>query len=136
MGTEREVVGRAQQGDERAYEALVIALHPRLFRLAHGVLRDPALAEEATQQAFLDLWRSLPRLRDPEALTASSYRSLLETVAEQAAEHPERLAPEPPAPEPSRAAVPARSSSGRPSRRNGGQRRRCRGYAPGHSAGA
>ena len=95
MGTEREVVVRAQKGDERAFEALVVAIHPRLFRLAHGVLRDPALAEDAAQQAFLDSWRLLPRLRDPERFTAWSYRSLLEAADEIAGQHPERLSPEP-----------------------------------------
>ncbi len=96
MGTEREVVVRAQKGDERAFEALVVAIHPRLFRLAHGILRDPALAEDAAQQSFLDSWRLLPRLRDPERFTAWSYRSLLDAADELAGRHPERLSPEPP----------------------------------------
>jgi DNA-directed RNA polymerase specialized sigma24 family protein len=26
---------------------------------------DPHLAEDATQRAFLDNWRNMPRLRDP-----------------------------------------------------------------------
>jgi len=95
MATEREVVARAQKGDERAFEALVVAIHPRLFRLAHGILRDPVLAEDAAQQAFLDSWRLLPRLRDPERFTAWSYRSLLEAAGEIAAKHPERLSPAP-----------------------------------------
>ena len=59
-------VERARGGDERAFEALTITWHPRLFRLAHGILRDPVLAEDAAQRAFLETWRRLPRLKELE----------------------------------------------------------------------
>ena len=38
------------------------------------VLRDAALAEDATQQALLAIWRDLPRLRDPGRFEAWCYR--------------------------------------------------------------
>lgn len=59
-----DLVKRATHGDERAFEALALATHPRLFKVAHGILRDPELAEDATQQALLESWQSLRRLRD------------------------------------------------------------------------
>lgn len=59
------LVERARAGDELAFEALTVTWHPRLFRLAHGIMRDPALAEDATQRAFLEVWRWLPRLHEP-----------------------------------------------------------------------
>lgn len=59
------LVERARGGDERAFEALTVTWHPRLFRLAHGILRDPELAEDAVQRAFLETWRWLPRLEEP-----------------------------------------------------------------------
>jgi len=38
---------------------------------------DVDLAEDATQQALLSIWRDLPQLRDPEKFDAWSYRLLL-----------------------------------------------------------
>jgi DNA-directed RNA polymerase specialized sigma24 family protein len=52
------LVALAQQGDKRAFESLTLAHHTRLLRVAHGILRDRRMADEAaTQQACLDIWR-------------------------------------------------------------------------------
>ncbi len=83
-----ELVMRAQQGDQRAFEALTVASHPRLFRVAYGILRDPALAEDATQQAFIDIWRFLRRLRDPARFEAWSYRLLVNACYDEARRQP------------------------------------------------
>ena len=74
---DQDLVTRAQHGDQVAFEALMVAHHRRLFLLAHGILRDPHRAEDATQQAFLDIWRDLRKLRDPARFEAWSYRLLV-----------------------------------------------------------
>ena len=79
---------RAQGGDGRAFEALAEAHHPRLFRVAYGILRDRHLAEDATQQAFLDIWRHLPRLRDAARFEAWSYRLLVNACYDEADRRP------------------------------------------------
>ncbi len=89
-GMDRELVVRAQGGDQRAFEALTVATHPRLFRLAHGVLREALLAEEATQQAFIDIWRFLRRLPDPSHFEAWSYRILLDACRDASGGQPGR----------------------------------------------
>lgn len=71
------LVVQAQRGDTRAFESLMVADHHRLFRVAQGILRDPYLAEDATQQAFLDIWRDIRRLRDPSKFAGWSYRLLV-----------------------------------------------------------
>jgi RNA polymerase sigma-70 factor, ECF subfamily len=45
--------------------------------VAHRILRDTDLAEDATQQALLSIWRDLPQLRDPARFDAWSYRLLV-----------------------------------------------------------
>ena len=65
-GMDRDLVLRAQEGDPQAFEALTAAHHSRLFKVAYGILRDRHLAEDATQQAFIDIWRYLRKLRDPD----------------------------------------------------------------------
>ena len=88
-GMDQELVVRAQKGDQRAFETLTAADHPRLFRVAHGILGDPHLAEDATQQAFLDIWRNIPRLRDPAKFEGWSYRLLVHACYAEARRKPD-----------------------------------------------
>jgi RNA polymerase sigma-70 factor (ECF subfamily) len=72
-----ELIGRAQHGDEEAFASLAVAAGDRLHAVAHRILRDADLAEDATQQALLAIWRDLPQLRDPARFDAWSYRLLV-----------------------------------------------------------
>lgn len=69
-----ELVTRAQQGDETAFAELMEAVGGRLHRIAYSILRDRALAEDATQLGLLQMWRKLPGLRDPARFEGWSYR--------------------------------------------------------------
>ena len=71
------LVIRAQGGDEEAFASLAVAVGGRLHAVAHRILRDTDLAEDATQQALLSIWRDLPQLRDPARFDAWSYRLLV-----------------------------------------------------------
>ncbi|MFI5226755.1 MAG: RNA polymerase sigma factor [Candidatus Limnocylindrales bacterium] len=72
-----DLVVRAQHGDEEAFASLAVAVGGRLHAVAHRILRDIELAEDATQQALLTIWRDLPQLRDPARFDAWSYRLLV-----------------------------------------------------------
>lgn len=72
-----ELVTRAQHGDEEAFASLAVAIGDRLHAVAQRILRDVDLAEDATQQALLSIWRDLPQLRDPDKFDAWAYRLLL-----------------------------------------------------------
>ena len=72
-----DLVVRAQRGDEEAFASLAVAVADRLHAVAHRILRDTDLAEDATQQALLTIWRDLPQLRDPARFDAWSYRLLV-----------------------------------------------------------
>jgi RNA polymerase sigma-70 factor (ECF subfamily) len=85
---DQDLVVRVQQGDEGAFEALATADYPRLHRVAYGVLGEPAAAEDATQQALLDVWRRLRRLRDPAKYEAWSYRLLVRACYAEAKRRP------------------------------------------------
>jgi RNA polymerase sigma-70 factor (ECF subfamily) len=88
---DQDLVVRAQHGDQRAFDALTVTNHSRLFRVAYGILRDRHLAEDATQQAFLDIWRHIPRLRDPSKFEAWSYRLLVNACYDEAKRQPKWL---------------------------------------------
>ena len=68
---------RAQHGDESAFSELAYGIGDRLFALASRILRDGDLAEDATQQAIVTIWRELPALRDPARFEAWTYRILV-----------------------------------------------------------
>src|SRR5258708_19185091 len=70
-------MGGAHKGGGEAFESLAVAGGDRLHAVAHRILRDTDLAEDATQQALLAIWRDLPQLRDPARFDAWSYRLLV-----------------------------------------------------------
>jgi RNA polymerase sigma-70 factor, ECF subfamily len=71
---ETELVTRAQRGDQAAFAEIASTTYGRLHSLAFGILRDRSLAEDATQQAMLEAWRNLPKLREPARFEAWTYR--------------------------------------------------------------
>jgi len=72
-----DLVVRAQRGDKEAYAALASGIADRFLAVARRILRDLDLAEDATQQALLGIWRDLPQLREPDRFEAWSYRLLV-----------------------------------------------------------
>ncbi len=72
-----DLVSRAQQGDKEAYAILAGGFADRFLAVARRILRDLDLAEDATQQALMTIWRDLPQLRDPGRFEAWSYRLLV-----------------------------------------------------------
>ena len=72
-----DLVVRAQRGDREAYAILASGIADRFLAVARRILRDVDLAEDATQQALLTIWRDLPQLRDPARFEAWSYRLLV-----------------------------------------------------------
>jgi RNA polymerase sigma-70 factor, ECF subfamily len=72
-----DLVIRAQHGDKSAYAHIAADIGDRLLGVARHILRDVDLAEDATQQALLAIWRNLPRLREPERFDAWSYRLIV-----------------------------------------------------------
>jgi RNA polymerase sigma-70 factor, ECF subfamily len=71
---QHELVERAQAGDVDAFRDLVYASGPRLYGIACRILRDATRAEDALQQALIQMWEGLPGLRDPDRFDAWTYR--------------------------------------------------------------
>jgi RNA polymerase sigma-70 factor, ECF subfamily len=72
-----ELVQLAQNGDKDAFASLASALGNRFLATSRRILGDIELAEDATQQALLAIWRDLPQLRDPARFEAWAYRILV-----------------------------------------------------------
>ncbi len=56
-----ELLQRSARGDRAAFATLYDATAARVHGLALRVVRDPAQAEEVTQEAFLEIWRTASR---------------------------------------------------------------------------
>jgi RNA polymerase sigma-70 factor (ECF subfamily) len=79
-----EVVRRAASGDQDAFERLVRPAAERLLGIARKILRDPDAAEDAVQQAVIQAWRELPRLREPERFDAWLTKLLVSACYQEA----------------------------------------------------
>ena len=74
---ETDLLIRARGGDRAAFGLLAGDIARRFLPVARRILRDIDLAEDATQQALVAVWRELPQLRDPARFEAWSYRILV-----------------------------------------------------------
>ena len=71
------LVIRAMDGDRAAFGLLATEIATKYLAVSRRILRDIDLAEDATQQALVAIWRDLPQLRDPARFDAWSYRLLV-----------------------------------------------------------
>ena len=74
---DRDLVERARSGDREAFAVLVHQVSDSLFAVAHRILRDSGLAEDALQNALVLAWRRLPHLRDADRFEAWVHRILV-----------------------------------------------------------
>jgi RNA polymerase sigma factor (sigma-70 family) len=72
-----ELVIRARGGDRDAFSELAARSIGRLTGVARMILRDEYAAQDAVQEAFIEAWRSLPGLREPDRFEAWLRRLLV-----------------------------------------------------------
>lgn len=70
--TDEVLLEQIRQGDDQALAHLTNRHSRAAFRLALRVVRDPNLAEDAVQEAFMDLWRKARRY-DAKRSTAQTW---------------------------------------------------------------
>jgi RNA polymerase sigma-70 factor (ECF subfamily) len=63
-------------GDEAAFELLVGRIRPQALRVARGVVRDPAMAEEVAQEVLTEVWQKADRF-DPDRGTVVGWVATL-----------------------------------------------------------
>lgn len=74
--SDSDLVSRARQGDEAAYEALVEQHQEAIFRLAYLLLGDRSDADDVAQETFIRAFRALDRFD-----TARPFRPWLLQIA-------------------------------------------------------
>ncbi|MBM5575502.1 MULTISPECIES: RNA polymerase sigma factor RpoE [Deefgea] len=77
---DHELVLRAQNGDQRAFELLVVKYQRRVVRLLSRMIRDQNEIEDVTQEAFIKAYRALPSFRGESAFYTWLYRIAINTA--------------------------------------------------------
>jgi RNA polymerase sigma-70 factor (ECF subfamily) len=70
--TTDELLVRVGRGDQAAFESLYDRIAGVVFGVVRRVVRDPAQAEEVTQEVLVEVWRTAPRF-DPDRGAATSW---------------------------------------------------------------
>lgn len=71
---ERDLVLRAQRGDQLAFEKLYERYNDRISRYLFRMIGDDGVGSELTQETFLKAWEALLGLREPERFANWLYR--------------------------------------------------------------
>ena len=79
-----ELVRRIKRGDEQGFREMVDRYHARVYSLAYGVLRNTEDAEEATQDAFLTLYRKIGTFDESKKFFSWFYRVALNAAYSRA----------------------------------------------------
>lgn len=77
---DQQLVERVQRGDRHAFDLLVAKYQRKLGRLISRFVRDPAEAEDVTQDAFIKAYRALPGFRGDSAFYTWLYRIGINTA--------------------------------------------------------
>ncbi len=78
--SEPTLIERAQQGDEEAFAALYQMHKKRVYSVCLQMTKDVADAEDLTQEAFLQVFRSVNSFRGDSAFSTWLYRIAVNTV--------------------------------------------------------
>lgn len=81
--TDRDLLARLRSGDHDAFNEIFRQWYEPAVRSATRILRDPGVAEEITQDVFLELWRRRESL--PTDSSAGAY--LLQSARNRALNH-------------------------------------------------
>jgi RNA polymerase sigma-70 factor (ECF subfamily) len=78
--TEAEAIKRAKQGDAAAFECLYKANSTHVYSVCLRMIRNPAEAEDLTQQAFLQLYRKIGTFRGESSFSTWLHRVTVNIV--------------------------------------------------------
>lgn len=78
--TDAPLVQRAQAGDKRAFEMLVVKYQRRIERLVARMVRDTDLVPDIAQETFIRAYRALPQFRGESAFYTWLYRIAVNTA--------------------------------------------------------
>ncbi len=80
QASDKKLVKRVQKGDKGAFDLLVLKYQHKIVNLVMRYVRDPELALDIAQEAFIKAYRALPRFRGDSAFYTWMYRIAVNTA--------------------------------------------------------
>jgi RNA polymerase sigma-70 factor (ECF subfamily) len=80
QSSDKKLVKRVQKGDKGAFDLLVLKYQHKIVNLVMRYVRDPELALDITQEAFIKAYKALPRFRGDSAFYTWMYRIAVNTA--------------------------------------------------------
>ena len=80
QSSDKKLVKRVQKGDKGAFDLLVLKYQHKIVNLVMRYVRDPEIALDITQEAFIKAYRALPRFRGDSAFYTWMYRIAVNTA--------------------------------------------------------
>lgn len=75
-----QLVERAQQGDQKAFEVLVVKYQRKIERLVARIVRDVDIIPDIVQETFIRAYRALPNFRGESQFYTWLYRIAVNTA--------------------------------------------------------
>lgn len=82
-----ELINRSRTGDKRAFKMLVERYQKRAFGIAYGMLRNREDALDASQEAFVRVYRNLDRFKGDSAFYTWFYRIVVNVCIDHCRKH-------------------------------------------------
>ena len=82
MRIEPEIIQRAQQGDETAFNQIVRTYSSRVLGAVYGQAGDAGEVEDIAQEVFVRVWKSIAQLREVELFEPWLYRLASNTACD------------------------------------------------------
>lgn len=80
QASDKKLVERVQKGDKGAFDLLMLKYQHKIVNLVMRYVRDPELALDISQEAFIKAYRALPRFRGDSAFYTWMYRIAVNTA--------------------------------------------------------
>ena len=78
--TDQQLVERVKQGEQQAFDLLVLRYQHRIMGLIGRFIKDHAEVEDVSQEAFIKAYRALPKFRGDSAFYTWLYRIAINTA--------------------------------------------------------
>lgn len=78
--TDKQLVARVQQGDNRAFDLLVLKYQHKILGLISRYIQDSDEMQDVAQEAFIKAYRALPGFRGDSAFYTWLYRIAINTA--------------------------------------------------------
>lgn len=76
LKADRELIIKASKGDKNAFSDLYRLCYRDLYNFAFHILNNPEYAADAVSDTFVEIWKGIGKLRNPDSFAAWAFKIL------------------------------------------------------------